>query len=172
MLDCGAEFRQGHVCLRGSSRSLFSHLGYHYVYCIYCLYRTLKTVNVGPPFGLINNWRRIKPLSSSSINFRYYFCVSMKRCCYKLKGTVSRDFRLLVFSITLANWCQNFPPISLRPVPNLPPVSLILVVHLDLRIFPQIFKKNWNGPNGIFRSWGETNSWKKPEAKNLVTLSL
>ncbi len=29
-----------------------------------------------------------------------------------------------------------------------------------------------NGPNVIFRGLGEGDSWKKPEAKNLVTLSL
>ncbi len=32
--------------------------------------------------------------------------------------------------------------------------------------------KIWNGPNGILRGLGETDSWKKPEAKNLGTLSL
>ncbi len=36
----------------------------------------------------------------------------------------------------------------------------------------RIFKKIQNGPNGILWGWGETDSWKKPEAKNLVTLSL
>jgi hypothetical protein len=52
----------------------------------------------------------------------------------------------------------NLPQVSLTPVANLPPVSttpaelvakfatgvvdkLILVVHFDLQIFPQIFKK-------------------------------
>ncbi len=34
------------------------------------------------------------------------------------------------------------------------------------------FRKIWNGPNGILRGLGETDSWKKPEEKNLVTLSL
>jgi hypothetical protein len=34
------------------------------------------------------------------------------------------------------------------------------------------FEKIQNGPNGILRGWGETDSWKQPEAKNLVTLSL
>ncbi len=33
-------------------------------------------------------------------------------------------------------------------------------------------KKIQNGPNGILWGWRETDSWKKPEAKNLVTLSL
>ncbi len=63
-------------------------------------------------------------------------------------------------------------PVWLTPVANLPPVSLIPVVHLDSRISPRIFKKIRNGLNGILWGWGETDSWKKPEAKNLVTLSL
>jgi hypothetical protein len=54
---------------------------------------------------------------------------------------------------------------------NLPPVLLIPMVHLDLRI-SRIFKKILNGPNGILWGWGETDSCKKPEAKNLMTLSL
>jgi hypothetical protein len=34
-------------------------------------------------------------------------------------------------------------------------------------------KKIWKGLNGILWGWGETDSWwKKPEAKNLETLSL
>jgi hypothetical protein len=33
-------------------------------------------------------------------------------------------------------------------------------------------RKNRNDPNVIFRGLGEGDSWKKPEAKNLVTLSL
>jgi hypothetical protein len=37
---------------------------------------------------------------------------------------------------------------------------------------PRKFEKIRNGPNGIIRGLGETGSGKKPEAKNLVTLSL
>ncbi len=37
---------------------------------------------------------------------------------------------------------------------------------------PGIFKKFEIDPNFIFRGLGEGDSWKKPEAKNLVTLSL
>ncbi len=44
---------------------------------------------------------------------------------------------------------------------HLPPVSTTLVVHLELRISPRIFGKNRNGPNGILRALGETDSWKK-----------
>jgi hypothetical protein len=52
-----------------------------------------------------------------------------------------------------------------------PPVSLTLVTNLELRISPRIFKKIRNSPNGIISGLGETDL-KKPEAKNLVTLSL
>jgi hypothetical protein len=54
----------------------------------------------------------------------------------------------------------------------LPPASLIPVVNLELRISSRIFEKIRNGPNGSLRGLGETDSQKKPEAKNLVTLSL
>ncbi len=54
---------------------------------------------------------------------------------------------------------------------NLPPVSLTPVVHLELRISQRIFEKIRNDPNVIIRGLGEGDSWKKPEAKNLVTLS-
>jgi hypothetical protein len=40
----------------------------------------------------------------------------------------------------------------------LPPVSLIPVVHLYLRIYPRIFEKIRNGPNGILFGWVETDS--------------
>jgi hypothetical protein len=55
---------------------------------------------------------------------------------------------------------------------HLPPVSLTPVANLELRISRQIFKKIRNDPNGIIRGLGETALRKKPEAKNLVTLSL
>jgi hypothetical protein len=49
---------------------------------------------------------------------------------------------LLLVSLTLV---ENLPPHHQHQRnwwQNLPPVSLILVVHLDLRIFSQIFGKN------------------------------
>jgi hypothetical protein len=51
---------------------------------------------------------------------------------------------------------------------HLPPVSLTPVANLELRIFEKIR----NDPNFIIRGLGETDSRKKQEAKNLVTLSL
>jgi hypothetical protein len=55
---------------------------------------------------------------------------------------------------------------------HLPPVSLTPVANLELRISPRIFEKIRNGPNGILRGLGETDSCNKPEVENLVTLSL
>ncbi len=55
---------------------------------------------------------------------------------------------------------------------HLPMMSTTPEVHLELRISPTIFEKIRNDPNGILRGLGETDSWKKPEVENLVTLSL
>jgi hypothetical protein len=44
--------------------------------------------------------------------------------------------------------------------------------HLDSRISPRNFEKIRNGLNGILWGWGKLIHEKKPEAKNLVTLSL
>ncbi len=69
-------------------------------------------------------------------------------------------------------YCSYFlPPVSttpsvpVAPAPNLPPVSLIPVVHLHLRISPQIFEIFWNDPNVIFGGLGEDDSWKKTWSK-------
>ncbi len=60
---------------------------------------------------------------------------------------------------------SNFAASVVDTVANLPPVSLILVVHLDLRLFPRIFEKIRNGPNAILWGWGETDSSKKTRSK-------
>jgi hypothetical protein len=41
---------------------------------------------------------------------------------------------------------------------HLPLVSMTSVVHIELRISPRIFEKIRNGPNGILRGLGETDS--------------
>jgi hypothetical protein len=74
-------------------------------------------------------------------------------------------------STTLAKLVEKFAA-GVIDTGSLPPMSLTSVVHLDLRISPQIFEKILNGPNAKLWGWGETDSSKKPEAKNLVTLSL
>ncbi len=43
------------------------------------------------------------------------------------------------------------------PVANLPLVSLIPVVNLELQISPRIFEKIQNGSNGILRGLWETD---------------
>jgi hypothetical protein len=55
---------------------------------------------------------------------------------------------------------------------HLPPVSLTPVANLEQRISPRIFEKIRNGPNGTLKGLGETDSCKKPEFKNLVTLAV
>jgi hypothetical protein len=44
----------------------------------------------------------------------------------------------------------------------------VSVANHELRISPRIFEEIRNGPNGIIGSLGETDSRKKPEAKNLA----
>jgi hypothetical protein len=48
---------------------------------------------------------------------------------------------------------------------HLSPVSATPVVHLELRISPRIFEKIRNGPIGILRGLGETDSSKKQKSK-------
>ncbi len=50
---------------------------------------------------------------------------------------------------------------------HLPPVSTTPAANLELWISPRIFENIRNGPNGIIRGLGETDSWRKPEAKIL-----
>jgi hypothetical protein len=70
-------------------------------------------------------------------------------------------------SVTLA---ENLSPVSLTTavlVANLPPLSLMHVVHLDMWISPRMLAKIWNDSIVIFRGLGEDDSWKKHEAKIL-----
>ncbi len=119
-----------------------------------------------------------------NFNLNVYFKVSAAYCSHCLPPVSLKPVAFRhQYQQHWWNWWQNLPPVSLipvanlplvasTPVANLPLVSLIPVVHLDLQISPRIFEKIWNVPTGILLGWGETDSWKKPEAKNLVTLSL
>ncbi len=147
---------------------------------------------------------------------------------YKFKGTVSRDFLLLVFYESISPQPQSIPLgpfrivskirgdirksrcttgvndtggkfatgvndtggklplVSTTPAANLPPREChfraqksldfqgppLPMVHLEPRISQRIFEKIRNGRNGILKCLGETDSWKKSEVENLVTLSL
>ncbi len=61
-------------------------------------------------------------------------------------------------STTQGELVAKFSAGVVESVANLPPVSLTLVVHLDLRISPRIFEKIQNDPNVIIRGLGEGDS--------------
>ncbi len=99
-----------------------------------------------------------------------------KKKARTLKGTVPRDFRLQVVlwnQFPPSPWISHegrfeffrkFAEIFLAqgapPAANLPPVSLLLGVLLDLRITLRIFEKILNDPNVIIRGLGEDEPWK------------
>ncbi len=92
--------------------------------------------------------------------------------CRHLKVNLKAKIYIYV-SFTTQRWPNKIINIFLiEDFFHLPPVSLTPVENLELRISPRIFLKIRNGLNGRLWGWGETDSWKEPEAKNLVTLSL
>ena len=92
--------------------------------------------------------------------------------CRHLKVNLKAKIDIYVSS-TIQRWPNKIIKIFLiEDFFHLPPVSLTPVANLELRISPRIFEKIRNDPNGILRGLGETDSWKKPEVENLVTLSL
>ncbi len=92
--------------------------------------------------------------------------------CIHLKVNLKAKIYIYVSSTT-KRWPNKIIKIFLiEDFFHLPPVSLTPVANLELWISPRIFKKIRNGLNEILWGWGETDSWKEPEAKNLVTLSL
>ncbi len=63
----------------------------------------------------------------------------------------------------------NLPPVSMTPavpVANLPPV-----VHLDLRISPQIFEKILNDPMSFSGTWGKMKKNLKQKSRDTVPLN-
>jgi hypothetical protein len=55
---------------------------------------------------------------------------------------------------------------------HLSPASLSPLINIHSRKSLRIFEKIPNGPNGVLRGPGETDSLKKLEAENLVSDSL
>ncbi len=102
------------------------------------------------------------------------------RCCWhwwQIMGTISGCRHLKVnlkakiyiyVSSSTQSWPNKIIKIFLiEDFFHLPPVA-----NLELRKSSRIFEKIRNGLNGILWGSGKTDSWKEPEAKNLVTLSL
>jgi hypothetical protein len=54
-----------------------------------------------------------------------------------------------------ADQCLSRSATLVNIMANLPPVSLMRVLHLDMRISLRIFEKIWNDPNIIFMAWGK-----------------
>ncbi len=92
------------------------------------------------------------------------------------------NFCLQVPFMVSAAWycCHYFPPATLTPVANLPPVSTTLakmvekICHrcrwyrwctLTREYLRKFSKKIWNGLNGILWGWGETDAWKNQKQK-------
>jgi hypothetical protein len=88
--------------------------------------------------------------------------------CRHLKVNLKAKIYMYVNSTTQRRPNKIIKIVLLVGFFHLPPVSLTPV----LQISPRIFEIIRNGPSGIIRGLGETDSRKKPEAKNLVTLSL
>ncbi len=91
--------------------------------------------------------------------------------CRHLKVNLKPKIYIYVYSTTQR--CPNkiIKIILLEGFFHLPLVSLTPVANLELQISPRIFEKIQNDPNGIIRGLWETDSRKKPEAKNPKNLA-
>jgi hypothetical protein len=85
-----------------------------------------------------------------------------------LKWTWRKKYICMQYAISTTQRCPKeiMKTFLIEDFFHLPPVSTIPVVHLELRISPQIFEKIRNGPYGIIRGLGETDLCRKPKAKN------
>ena len=83
--------------------------------------------------GLISGCRYLKV----NLKAKMYICVN---------STIQRCPNKIIKIFLIEDFC------------HLPPVSTTLVVNLELRISPRIFEKIRNGPYGILRGLGETDS--------------
>jgi hypothetical protein len=84
--------------------------------------------------------------------------------CWHLKVNLKENVYLYFNSTTQR--CQNkmIKTFLIEDFLHLPPVSTTLVVHLQLWISLQIFKKIWNGTNDISGAWGKLiheKSWRR-----------
>jgi hypothetical protein len=75
--------------------------------------------------------------------------------CRHLKLNLKAKIYIYVNSTTQR--CPN-KIIKIFQLEDLPPVSTTPVANLELQISPQIFEKIRNGPIGIIRGLGETDS--------------
>jgi hypothetical protein len=85
--------------------------------------------------------------------------------CIHLK--VNLKAKIYIYVNSTSQRCPNkiIKIFQLENFFHLPPVSLTPVANLELRISPRIFEKIRNGPNGIIRGLGDTDSRKKQKQK-------
>ncbi len=93
------------------------------------------------------------------------FCCRFYR--WQMMGTVSDYLHL---KVKLKEKFDLMLTLLSKRCPNKIIKTFLIFHDLELRIFPRIFEKN--GPTGICRGLGVTDSWKKHEVENLVALSL
>jgi hypothetical protein len=118
------------------------------------------------------------PVHRRQICHRWKFATGVNKtmrtisACWKLKVNLKEKINLYANSATQR--CQKviMKTFLIEDFFHFPPVYTKLVEHLELRISLRIFEKIRNGPNGIIRGLGETDPCRKPEAENLVALSL
>ncbi len=93
--------------------------------------------------------------------------------CWQLKINLKKNWSMYCTNSTTQRCPKEIIKIFLiEDFFHLTPVSMTPVANLELRRSLRIFEKIWKGPNGIIRGLGETDSWKKREAKYLILMSL
>jgi hypothetical protein len=78
--------------------------------------------------------------------------------CRYLKVNLKAKMYIYVISTILRGPNKIIKIFLIEDFFHLPPVSATPVVNLELQISPRIFGKIQNGPNGILRGLGETDS--------------
>ncbi len=124
------------------------------------------------PVAICHRYQRHRRQICHRCYWHRWQIMGTKSGCRYLKVNLNAKIYIYVSSAT-QRWPNKIIKIFLiEDFFHLPPVSLTPVANLELRISPRIFEKIRNGLKGILWRWGETDSWKEPKAKNLVTLSL
>ncbi len=146
-----------------------------------CVFPQLPTTYLKGQWHRIFDLRFFSCISFTCIPLRIFLkihgdirslrCTTSVDTCGKWKKSSIRKVLIILFGL-IPIFCRRYQQHQWYRWQNLPPVSLIPVVHLEWRISPQIFEKIWNDPYIICRGLWEIDSWNKSEAKNLVTLSL
>ncbi len=77
------------------------------------------------------------------------------KLCWQLKMNLKKNIYLYANSTTQRCPKENKEIFLIEDFFHLPLVSTTLVVHLELRISPQIFEKIWNGRNGVIVASGK-----------------